>query len=157
VINGMFAAAQNITAVAAMSVAQHSRAPVTRGHMRDRQIAMTIAAPPIEFDHVAKPKVRHKIEYLPRHNDSWSRATISLRVLHQSTQRRPMKMIEVRVRNQNEINGRKIWDLDPGLPQSLKHKQPAGEVRINDYVLAAHLKEKSCMTDERQPHVAIGH
>ena len=65
-------------------------------------------------------------------------------------------MIEVRVRNQNEINGRKIWNSDPGLPQSLKHKKPTGEVRINDYVFAAHLQEKSGVADERQPHAAVG-
>src|SRR5579871_478148 len=68
-----------------------------------------------------------------------------------------MKMIKVRVSDQNQINRRKIFDLHTGLAQSLQNKQPSGEVWIHNDVLPAHLNKKGRMANERQPEFAVGH
>jgi hypothetical protein len=67
-----------------------------------------------------------------------------------------MQVIEMRMGDQHQINGRQIAEFYAGLAQSFQHKKPSREVRIDYDVLAAHLQEKTCMTNESNPHLAIG-
>lgn len=66
-------------------------------------------------------------------------------------------MVEVRVRDQNHINRRQIAKVHPGLAQPLKHKQPAGEVGIEQNILSAHLQKEAGMTDKSQTQLAVAH
>ncbi len=59
-----------------------------------------------------------------------------------------MEMVEVRVRNQHRINCRKIAQPQTGTAQALEDEDPAGEVRVDQDVLAAHLEEEAGMSDE---------
>ena len=63
-------------------------------------------------------------------------------------QRRPVQVVEVRVRNQHRIDGRQIAQPQPGPPQPLEHEDPAREVRVDQNVLAADLEEEAGMSDE---------
>ena len=107
--------------------------------MRDGHIAMAITVPPVQLNHVAEAEIRDQIEYMLRHNDCGRRTSPLFGVLDQRSQRRPVQVIEVRVRDEYQIDGRQITNLYARLAQSFQHKKPAREVGIDNYVLSAHL------------------
>ena len=59
-----------------------------------------------------------------------------------------MQMIEVSMRDENQIDRRKIGNAQAGTSQAFQNKEPAREVRIDDYVLPAHLHKEAGMPDE---------
>lgn len=65
-------------------------------------------------------------------------------------------MIEVRVRNQNNIDRGQIRDPQSGPAQPLQNEQPPGKIRVNDDVLSPHLQKEASMADERDSEFAIG-
>src|SRR5207244_184981 len=69
VVDGVLAGAQHVPAIAAVRVFDNACAPVPRGHMCHSQVAMPIAVPPIEFDHIAEAEVGHQIKDMVRHNN----------------------------------------------------------------------------------------
>ena len=155
VIDRMFAVAQNISAIAAMSIAQYACSPMPRRHMRDGHVAMAIAVPPVQLDHIAKTEIRDQIKNVLRHNDGRRRAPKLPGVLDQRSQRWPVQVIEVRMGDEHQINRRQIADPHSRLAQSFQDKKPAREVGIDDDVLAAHLQEKTGMANEGHAHLAI--
>ena len=90
-----------------------------------------------------------------RNHGGWSRSAQAFRVLHQLPKRWPVKMIEVGMGDQHQVNGREIVDLHAWLPQSLQHKQPASKVRINQDVLSADLHEEAGMPDKGHAHLPV--
>ena len=89
-----------------MRVTQNPRSPMTRGHVRYGYVSMAIAAPPVQLDDIAKSEVRNQIEHMLGYHYGWGGAAPAFGVLHERAQRWPMKMIEMRVRDQHHINGR---------------------------------------------------
>ena|SRR5258707_385784 len=67
-----------------------------------------------------------------------------------------MQVVEMRMSDEHQIDGRKIIDSDPRPPQSFQDKQPAREVWINHDVFSADLQEKSGMANESDTQLAIG-
>ena len=65
-------------------------------------------------------------------------------------------MIEMRVRHQDHIHGRKILHVHARIPQPFQKKQPRGKIRIDDNALPANLQNKAGMPDERDPEFAVG-
>lgn len=57
-------------------------------------------------------------------------------------------MIEMRVRNQNEVNRGNISQANPGLAQSLEQEKPGREVGVDQHVLIAHLQKKTGVANE---------
>src|SRR6266496_1114707 len=92
-----------------------------------------------------------------RNHRGWRRSAPALGVLHQRPQRWHMKMVEMGVRDQNQINGREIVDLHSRLPQSLKYKKPARKIWINEDIFSADLHEKAGMPDKCDPHLPVWH
>src|SRR5262245_29323375 len=119
VVDGVMIVAQHVSAIAAMRVFQHSRAPMPRRHMSDGQPAMPIAVPPIEFDDIAEAEISHQVEDVMRNDNGGRRSSAATSLLHDGAQRRPMKMIEMRVCDQHQIDRRKISHLNPWLTQAL--------------------------------------
>jgi hypothetical protein len=76
-------------------------------------------------------------------------------VLHNRAQRWAMKVIEMRVRNQHQINGWKIGNADSGPAQALEHKQPARKIGIDDHALSAQLNKKAGMSDESDAQFSV--
>ena len=66
-----------------------------------------------------------------------------------------MQMVEMRVRDENQIDRRKICDPQPGTPKSLKYKQPAREVGVDHHILAGDLHKKTGMTDKGDTQLSI--
>ena len=77
------------------------------------------------------------------------------RVLHDGTERGTMQMIEVSVRDQHQVNRRKVANLHARLAQSLQQEKPTREIWINQNVLAAHLDKETRMPDECQAQIAV--
>jgi hypothetical protein len=69
-------------------------------------------------------------------------------LLNQGAQRGPVQMVEVGMRNQHQVDGRKVAQLYSGLSQTLQHKQPAGKIGIDDDVLSTDLDEEAGMAYE---------
>src|SRR5512142_915463 len=109
---------------------------------------MPIAPPPVQFDYVAKAKIGDQVKYMLRHNRRRPRPAKLFRVLHNRPQRRSMQVVEMCVRDQNQIDGRKIADSDTGLPEALQYEQPACKIRVNDYVFPADLQKKAGVPNE---------
>jgi hypothetical protein len=77
-------------------------------------------------------------------------------VLDDGAKRRPVQMIEMGVRHEHQIDGRKIAHLQPWAPQALQHKKPAREVRVNHRALAANLNQEAGVTDESNTEFSVG-
>lgn len=60
-----------------------------------------------------------------------------------------MQVIEVRVRNQHRVDGRKIAQAKSWATQTLQNEDPLCEVGVYDDVLPANLQKETRMTDER--------
>src|SRR5712675_3314390 len=58
-----------------------------------------------------------------------------------------MKMIKVRVGEQNEINRRQIFNLKTGALDPLQKKKPVRKIRINQHVQIRELDEKRRVAD----------
>jgi hypothetical protein len=59
-----------------------------------------------------------------------------------------MEVVEMRVRYQNQIDGRQVTKIDSRLPQPLEHEEPTGEIGIDHYVLPCDLQEETGMANE---------
>ena len=68
-----------------------------------------------------------------------------------------MQVIEVRMGDEHQIDRRQITEPHSRLAQSFQHKKPAREVGIDYDILAAHLQEKTGMTNESHAHLAVRH
>src|SRR5258708_4680718 len=67
-----------------------------------------------------------------------------------------MQVVEMRVRDQHQVDGRKIMDSHPRPPQSFQDEQPAREVWVNNDVFSAYLQKKTGVTDESHTQLAVG-
>ena len=64
-------------------------------------------------------------------------------------------MVEMRVRDQNEIDRWKICDPQAGTPKPLQYKEPAREVGIDHYTLSRDLHKETGMTDKGDAQLSI--
>jgi len=71
-------------------------------------------------------KIVHQISHAHRHNDRLIGRDVP--------QRPPVEMIEMRVRHQDEINRRKMMNLETWLLEPLDHFQPLRPIRIDQDV-----------------------
>ena len=132
------------------------RAPQCReGTWVTVRVAVARTVPPIEFDDFGESEIRNQIRDMARNDDGRSRAAGAEVIVHDGAQRRPVQMIKMRVRDQNQIDGRQIAHPNSGTAQALQNKQPAREVGIDHHALPADLHEKAGVTDEGHPEFAI--
>jgi hypothetical protein len=151
----MLAVAENIPTIASVSITQNPRSPVAGWYVRNGNVTVAVTVPPIQLHYIAKSKIRNEIEHVFRHDDGRRRAAEPFCVLHQGPERRPVQMIEVRVRDQNQVDRRQVLNLHPRLTQSFQHKQPAREVRVDQNIFPANLQKKTRMTDKGHAHLTI--
>jgi hypothetical protein len=67
-----------------------------------------------------------------------------------------MQVIEVRVRNQNEIDGRKVGNAKARTAKPLQYEEPPGEIRIDQHTLSSNLYEEAGMTDKSDAQFSVG-
>jgi hypothetical protein len=121
-------------AVAAVVVAQHARAPMFTGGQGDFVIAVLEAFPPVEFDDALEAEVAGEVAHAPGHD-----ADFGMRELAQGGF---VEMIEVRVSEQDEVNGRKMFKAQAGAFDAFEEEKPVGEIGINEDIEIGELDEK---------------
>src|SRR5260370_31496012 len=65
-------------------------------------------------------------------------------------------MVKVCVRDQHRINRRQIFDPYARMAETLKNKQPAGKIRINQNIPSADLNQKAGMSNKCDSQFLLG-
>ena len=63
-------------------------------------------------------------------------------------------MIEMRVRQQHEIDWRQIINLQAGTLDTFQHEQPIGKVGVDQDIQVGELDQEGCMPDPGDGHFA---
>src|SRR5262249_50871023 len=69
-------------------------------------------------------------------------------------ERRPMQMVEMCMRDQDRVNRGQVTKPQPGSTKALQNENPAGEVRVDQEVLATYLYEQAEVSDECTPQLS---
>jgi len=64
-------------------------------------------------------------------------------------------MIEMRMRDQHQINRRQVLQPYPWFPEALQDEQPASEVGVDHNILLADLHEEASMANKRKPELPV--
>ena len=67
-----------------------------------------------------------------------------------------MEMIEVRVREQIEIDGREVADFEPRTFDAFEEKEPVGKIRIDEDVEVGELDQEGGVADPGDGDLALG-
>ena len=148
VVDGVLAGTKNVSAIATVNVAHDARSPMTRWRVGDFDISELETLPPFEFDYARKSQITHQVAQMPGHDDQRPLAGLSLGQPGDGSQRRPVQVIEVGVRHQHRIDRRQVAHSHSRTTQPLQHEDPAGEVRVDQDVLAADLQKEAGVSDE---------
>src|SRR5208282_3174868 len=62
VVDGVFAAAQHVAAVAAVRILEDARSPMARGDMGDVERAVAVGVPPLQFDYFLEAEIVDQVE-----------------------------------------------------------------------------------------------
>ena len=125
--------------------------------MCDRQSSVTITVPPVQLYNAVEAEVGNKIKNMMWNDYRGGHAIAAFCVLHNRPQRWPVKVVEVGMCDQDQINWGQVAYLQTRLSKTFQDKQPARKVRINDNVLAADLEEETGVADESHTQLAIGY
>jgi len=138
---------QHKSAVTAMAVVQRPRAPMFARRERHLPVALRKAFPMLQLDDARKAEIVREIADAARHDaDFW---------MWQFPQRRLVKMIEVRVRQQHEVNRRQIFYLHAGALDAFQEKKPVREIRVDQHVQVRELDEKRRVADPGDGDLAV--
>jgi hypothetical protein len=155
VINRVLAGFQHEAAIPAMRIFQDPGSPMSRRHVRDRNIVVPGTLPPVELDDLGESQIRNQVGNMGGDDDGRGDAARVQIILHNCAQRWAMKVIEMRVRNQHQIDGWKVGNAYAGPAQALEHKQPARKIRIDDDTFSAQLNKETGMSDERDAEFSV--
>ena len=61
-VDGVFAAAQHVAAIAAVRIFEDARSPMPRRDVRYVERAVAIGVPPLEFDNLFKAEIGNQVE-----------------------------------------------------------------------------------------------
>src|ERR1043166_2108189 len=114
---------QKKTTIAAMFVVNRSGSPVLGGRQSHLPITMGKAFPGLQFNHAVEPQVMRKIANPPGHHAYFRR--------RQLAQRGAMKMIEMCVCEEHQIDGRQIADPATSPLDTLEQEKPIREIWVN--------------------------
>ena len=135
-------------AVAAVLIVQRARAPVFTGNEGDFPIVVRKAFPPFEFDDALEAEVEGEVANAPGHDGDFR--------VRQSAEGGFVKMIEVRVREQDEVDGRQVLDFEAGAFDAFEEEKPVGEIGIDEDVEVGELQQKGRVTDPGDGDLAVG-
>ncbi len=127
------------SAVAAVLIAQGARAPVFAGSERDFPVVVRKTFPPVKFDDAFEAEVEREVANAPGHDADFR--------MRQAAQGGFVKMIEVRVGEQDEIDGREVLDFQAGAFDAFEEEKPVGEIGIDEDVEVGELNEERRVTD----------
>ena len=133
-------------AVAAVVIAQDAGAPMFAGRERDLVIAVGEAFPPVEFDDAFEAEVAGEVAHAPGHDADFG--------MGQFAEAGFMEMIKVGVGEEDEVDGRKIFEAKAGAFDALEEKKPVGEIGIDEDVEVGELDEKGGVADPGEGDLA---
>ena len=97
--------------------------------------------------HDLKTEIVHQISHADRHDDRL--------IGRDAAQGAPVEMIEVRVRDEDEIDLGQMMNLETGLLQALDHLQPLRPIRIDQDVDLMRLNQKRSVPDPGDADLAF--
>lgn len=130
---------QNESAVAAVLVAQGAGAPMFAGREGDGPVVVRETFPPFEFNDALEAEVQREVADAPGHDADFR--------MRQSANGWFVKMIEVRVREQDEVNRRQVLDFQAGAFDAFEKEKPVGEIRVDEDVQVGELHEERGVPD----------
>lgn len=133
-------------AVAAVIIAKHAGAPMFAGRQGDLPVAMGEALPPIELDDALEPEVAGEVAHAPRHDADFG--------VGQFAEGRFVKVVEVGVSEEDEINGRQVFDAEAGAFDAFEQEEPVGEIGVNEDVQVGELDKKRGVADPGEGDLA---
>lgn len=116
--------------------------------MGDFERTLDMRVPPFQFDNLFESEVGNEVEEMMGDDQGGRASDFPPRLPRDCAQGLAVKVIEVSMRDQHHVHGRKIAQVKTGLAQTLQDKQPAGEVGINDDIHPTHLEKKAGMPDK---------
>src|SRR5215212_8797636 len=126
-------------AESAVQIGQEPRAPMIAGSQRHFDRADLNPLPVIKLVHDIKTEIVNQITDADRNNDRLIGGDFA--------QGSAVEVIEVRVRHQNDVDVRKMLDLEARFFQTLYNLQPLGPDRVDQHVDFMGLDEKRGMAD----------
>ena len=130
-----------------MIITQDASAPVLAGGQCDFPVAMREGFPPFQFDDAAKAKIMGEIADTPGHDADFR--------MRQSAEGGFVEMIKVRVREQDQIDGREVLDFHAGALDAFEEEQPVGKVWIDEDVEISELNQKRGVADPGDSDFAV--
>ena len=130
-----------------MTVAQRACAPMFARRERHLPFRLGKTFPVIELDDARKTKVVCEVADAARHHADFR--------MRQFAQRRFVKMIEMRVRQQHHVNRRQILDFEAGALDPFQQKKPVREIGINQHVQVRELDQERGMADPGDGDLAV--
>jgi hypothetical protein len=138
---------QHKSAVAAMTVAQRPRAPMFARRESHLPVALRKIFPMLQLDDTREAEIVREVTDAARHHTDFR--------VRQFSQSRLVKMIEVRVRQQNQVNRRQIFYLQAGALDAFQQKKPVRKIRVNQHVQVRELDEKRRVADPGDGNLAV--
>ena len=118
----------------AMQVGEETGAPMVTRSERNLERSELDRLPIIELVHNMEAEIMHQISYAHGHDNRL--------ISRNASQRAAIEMIEMCMRNQDEINRRQMMNFEAWLFQPLDHLEPLRPDRVNQDVDLVGLNEK---------------
>src|SRR5581483_10630751 len=148
VVDRVLSGLENEAAVTPMHVANDAGTPVPRGRVGDLQSAELRGLPPIHLNHAIHAKIGDEIADVARDDNGGFLAVFAKVGASHGAERRTMEMIEMSMRDKNEIDARKVGNAHAGSTEAFQHKNPGRVIGIDYDILAAELDEEAGVADE---------
>lgn len=126
---------------------QHPRAPVLAGRERHLPVPVREALPPFQLDDPLESQPARQFAHAPRHDANLGRG--------QFADARFVKMIEVGVGQQHQVNRGQVFDLEARVLDPLQQEEPVREIRVDQHIQIRELHKERRMPDPRQRHLAF--
>ncbi|MDB6016623.1 MAG: hypothetical protein JWR19_1112 [Pedosphaera sp.] len=135
-------------AVAAVVVAEDAGAPVFARGEGDFPIAMGKAFPPVEFDDAFEAEVAGEVAHAPGHDADFG--------VGQFAEGRFVKVIEMGVGEEDEIDGGQVLDFKAGTFDAFEEEKPVGEIGVDEDVEVGELDEEGGVANPGEGDFAFG-
>jgi hypothetical protein len=109
---------------------------------------MRKAFPPLKLDDPVKSQSARECAHTPRHHPDFRR--------RQPANGWLVKVIEMGVREQDQIDGRQVLDFESGSANAFQQKKPVRKIRIDQHIQVGKLDQERGMADPRKGHLAFG-
>jgi hypothetical protein len=117
------------------------------GREGDFPVVVRKTFPPFEFDNAFEAEIRGEVADAPGHDADFR--------MREAAECGFVKMIKVRVREEDEVYGRQVLDFEAGAFDAFEEKEPVGKVRVNQDVEVRELEEEGGVADPGDGDLAV--